>query len=84
MNQIAQYTHNCPKCTFLGSYLEQAQSFDLYFCPQGTLPTVIARFGDKGQEYLSGLAVAKAIATQDPSHPLVEAARRAQNVGFIS
>jgi hypothetical protein len=35
----------------LGSY----NGHDLYWCAQGGHPTVIARFGDDGPEYTSGM-----------------------------
>lgn len=39
---------------FLGHF----QDHDLYFDPQTGIPTVIARFGDAGPDYISGLAQA--------------------------
>jgi hypothetical protein len=35
---------NCDTCTFLGPMAE----YDLWHCPQGGLPTVIARYGPAG------------------------------------
>lgn len=49
-----QFEHDCDSCTYLGQF----EGYDLYFCQQGTLPTVIARFGNDGHEYLSGMPVA--------------------------
>ena len=46
-----RFQHDCTACTYLGQHDE----FDLYFCPQGSFPTVIARYGDDGPEYQSGL-----------------------------
>ncbi len=52
----ARYTHDCAGCTFLGQW----QEYDLYFCLQfGKIPTVIARYGDEGREYISGLKFAE-------------------------
>jgi hypothetical protein len=48
---MPRYQHDCTACTFLGTYKE----FDLYFCPQVGHPTLIARYGDKGPEYQSGM-----------------------------
>jgi hypothetical protein len=49
----AQFEHDCRSCHFLGTY----EKHDLYFCRQGgSFPTIVARYGDKGPEYLSGLA----------------------------
>jgi hypothetical protein len=45
------YKHDCTNCTFLGQFEE----YDLYYCPQGNIPTVIARFSDDGPDYTSGL-----------------------------
>lgn len=48
---------------FLGCFLEEdsfgeSQEHDLYFDPQIGIPTVIARFGNEGQDYVSSLALA--------------------------
>jgi hypothetical protein len=48
-----RYKHDCKKCIYLGDYLE----YDLYFCEKE--PTVIARYGNEGEEYISGLPFAK-------------------------
>jgi hypothetical protein len=45
-----RYEHDCPKCTYLGSL----QEFDIYTCPQGGNPTIVARFSGKGPDYFSG------------------------------
>lgn len=47
-----KYLHDCSQCTFLGTHNE----FDLYVCEEGH-PTVIARYGNEGHEYKSGLAL---------------------------
>lgn len=44
-----KFTHDCDACTFLGTY----DGIDLYFCPGE--PTIIARYGDDGPEYSSGI-----------------------------
>lgn len=48
-----KYTHDCDKCQFLGI----AHDHDLYVCGArvipGMGPSVIARFGNEGPEYLS-------------------------------
>lgn len=70
--QQPRHPHDCDCCTFLGHYGEH----DLYFCPQGGHPTVIARFGEHG-DYLSGLWAAD-------FHPELNVAKkRAQNLGLI-
>lgn len=48
------YKHDCSRCIFLGSWINN-NKFDLYFCSQNGLPTVIARYGNKPQDYHSGL-----------------------------
>lgn len=45
-----RYKHDCKSCTFLGFL----QEFDLYTCPQGNFPTIVARFSSKGPDYFSG------------------------------
>lgn len=39
-------------CTFLGHF----NKHDLYYSEQIGFPTVIARYGSKGHEYVSGIA----------------------------
>jgi hypothetical protein len=48
------HEHDCDNCTHLDSVTMDGTDYDLYFCPQGRRPTVIARFGKWG-EYISGL-----------------------------
>jgi hypothetical protein len=70
-----RYQHDCENCTPLGEYGE----FDLYHCEQGgAYPTVIARYGDDGPEYQSGLVFAHS--GQIPE--LVEAMNRAAELGL--
>lgn len=70
-----RFEHDCDKCIFLGHYNEH----DLYFCPQGGSPTVIARWSSDGPDYISGLALVKS------SEVLQMAQRRAMEIGlFIS
>lgn len=49
------YIHDCEGCTFLGVLREDDVIYDLYYCPQNGVPTVIARYGDEGHEYMSGI-----------------------------
>lgn len=51
---------------------------DLWFCPQKGMPTVIARYGDEGHEYKSGLIFADGT---DPE--LTKAAELARALGLI-
>lgn len=79
------YQHDCDECVYLGAYHQQlpgqVQSCDLYFCskenPYKSL-TVIARFGDAGDQYTSGLAL---VASDDR---LAEAKRRAIHRGLLA
>lgn len=49
-----RYTHDCDSCTCLG----QLGNHDLYYCDQSGRPTVIARWGDDGPQYVSGTELA--------------------------
>jgi hypothetical protein len=68
-----RYQHDCEQCVPLGEYNE----FDLYFCPQGGMPTVVARYGNAGKDYNSGLE----LAAYDIH--LAEAKRRALRNGLL-
>lgn len=52
-----QFTHDCDKCQFLGRYTcEFNGPCDLYYCGASEFrDTVIARFGDDGPNYTSGI-----------------------------
>jgi hypothetical protein len=47
------HVHDCEECIYLGTKYFVA-TYDLYWCSQGTRPTVIARRGEAG-DYESGL-----------------------------
>lgn len=80
-NMKKNYTHDCESCIFLGDYEFDGTKYDLYFCSQMQfVPTVIARYGDEGSEYMSGLKFGE---TTD-CMPLYEAKMRATNAGFIT
>lgn len=51
------YEHDCDKCIFLGNWVDykKGRTFDLYFCSQDGLPTVLARYGNEEFNYYSGL-----------------------------
>ncbi len=54
---MPRYKHYCENCTYLGV----SADYDLYFCTQGGMPgmeTVVARYGDKGADYTSGICFA--------------------------
>ena len=73
-DETPQYTHDCDSCTFLGRF----DDLDLYYCPQAGRPTVIARCGNDGPEYTSGLPAVGQIPA------LTEAARRAEATGLLN
>lgn len=50
-----KFTHDCTACQFLGHY----EGHDLYACDKKIEKTLIARFGDHGPEYCSGLTFGK-------------------------
>lgn len=47
------HTHDCERCIYLGRYLPD--DVDLYYCGQGGMSTVLARYGSLGHQYTSGL-----------------------------
>lgn len=57
------FKHDCDRCIFLGNLNNsdfhatppRKEYYDLYFCKKGGMSTVIARYGDEGHKYLSGL-----------------------------
>lgn len=69
------FTHDCERCRFLGSCECRGRPYDLYACRTGgiTGPTVIARYGDEGADYSSGIEIAFA---EGLDSPLAEAIRR--------
>lgn len=48
---VMRHEHDCKQCKPLGQFCE----YDLYFCDR-TGKTLIARFGDKGRDHLSGVS----------------------------
>ena len=46
------HDNDCDECKYLGS--DDKTEMDYYFCPQGSIPTVIARYG-ADEKYQSGL-----------------------------
>ncbi len=72
-----KFAHDhCDHCVFLG--MENGHA--LYFCPQPglSMPTVIARYGDRGPDYKSGLPLA------DVDPELALARDLAQAAGLLS
>ena len=71
---MTNFNHNCPTCIPLGSH----NGKDLYFCEQpASVKTVLARYGDGDNEYLSGILAAKF------DEDLAEALNRAKQAGLI-
>jgi hypothetical protein len=44
-----KFTHDCDRCKFLGTHSGQ----DLYFCKGNIENTILARYGDRGDQYSS-------------------------------
>ena len=57
-NNTPKFTHDCTICVFLGTVQIARKDYDLYYHP-GSMETVIARFGNDGPEYLSGMSSGK-------------------------
>ena len=71
-----RYKHDCEKCKPLGEF----GSYDLYFCDHDSWVspvTVIGRFGDKPEEYSSGMELA------EYAPELREAKKRALELGYL-
>jgi hypothetical protein len=82
----AKHKHDCNNCTFLGTFANSDTTdsgvfYDLYYCPQGAIPTVIARHGEGGN-YMSGMAFGIAN-KEDVDCPLGEAYRRANKLNLV-
>jgi hypothetical protein len=73
-----KFTHDCDHCVFLGRYFSKTweEEVDLYVCPSDT-PTIIARYGDDGPNYGSGLTFCAS------SDHYAEACKRAINGGHL-
>lgn len=70
------HQHDCDHCEYLGNWQRNAEHYDLYFCRQNGIPTVIARFGEEG-DYFSGLSLC------DIERSLREARDRATILGHL-
>jgi hypothetical protein len=64
-----RFLHDCEECVFLVHYA----GHDLYRCEQGGWrPTIVARFGDDGPDYVSGPVVqvgGLVLSVHDPHNP---------------
>ncbi len=75
--ETPKYTHDCENCKFLGTHKDH----DLYFCEDekdGFFDTVIARYGNEGSEYKSGMIFAK------EGHILFETKKRVLEMGLVN
>lgn len=81
-NGKPNFDHDCDSCTFLGCLHREGKTYDLYYCKRGG-PTVIARFGSEGPDYMSGLELARKLkrmgkeGEKSSCYPLVIALDRA-------
>lgn len=66
-----RYTHDCDSCRTLGTW----HNYDLYYCNKHGIETLIARWGDEGFMYESGL--------EGTTQPLLAARALAQTQGFL-
>jgi hypothetical protein len=58
MAEEPRFVHDCDNCHFLGHYKSKqtGEDFDLYYCANsGVYGTTLARFGNEGSEYASGI-----------------------------
>lgn len=57
------YIHDCRKCVFLGNYTHEGTLYDLYVCSHKDMEidTVIARCGNDGPDYASGIYFRKTL-----------------------
>lgn len=60
MNIDKRWNHNCEACQYLGHFkVSMTERYDLYYCKQKFWgPTLIARYGNESDEYISGLLFA--------------------------
>ncbi len=50
------FTHDCEDCEFLGGIMNDGFRWDIYTCMTEIGRTVVCRYGDAGEEYLSAPA----------------------------
>ena len=51
-----EWQHDCDQCVYLGSVIGGSRMVDLYVCrPFSEHPDILARYGNDGPEYLSGM-----------------------------
>lgn len=74
----------CEACHFLGHFNGRWEDYDLYACVEkdGTLNTIIARYGPQGGDYLSGVVFGQKDLLNGPPGPLGEALRLSLAAGY--
>jgi hypothetical protein len=77
---MPKFKHDCKECQFLGSASDGWNNYDLYYCnptKRKYAGTLIARFGDDGPDYCSGMEFAV-------TNPVIAlAAVRAMVLGYM-
>ncbi len=51
-----KFQHDCNLCQFIGYHVDYNQKrYDLYYCADAIpFPTAVIRYGDEGEEFISG------------------------------
>ena len=80
-NRTPQFEHRCDRCIFLGRAAydnlpgsKVSEAHDLYYCPIGKEPSVIARYGNEPDQYLLGIPGRTVVSGVNGPPPLGEAA----------
>lgn len=76
---IPRYKHDCKACVYVGQY----QEYDLYACPQYSLPTIIARYSSEGSHYLSADVSVALLAQSEGGEALRLGLRKAVDRGLV-
>jgi len=52
-----RFKHDCWNCLFIGTAVHKDVRYDMYVCTHDgcTIDSVVARYGDDGPDYISGL-----------------------------
>lgn len=79
------FTHDCDECIFLKSITIKKIIYDLYFHNTKIEKTIIARFGNEGFQYLSGLEFGQySYKRHLKKEPLFIAYETAIELGYLS
>lgn len=71
------FKHDCEDCEFLGGIMNDGFRWDIYTCMTAIGRTVICRYGDAGEEYLS--SPVKFLHQPWPDSPVMRAAMELHN-----